>query len=161
MQYIPVQSSSWNQYNTPGLLLPWPLNLEHILHTVVSRIVVCPGSEWKYFLQWKFPDLRYVFWLYFVLAADLACTWQSVVMHSCGYSYSTTLLIATVLQASACKFATCRHVQGWANGSQRANCGSTRISCGCWLRSDNNLLARLVTGLIVHVINRRISASYL
>ena len=29
--------------------------------------------------------------------------------------------------------------QGWANGSQRANCGSTRISCGSWLRSDNLL----------------------
>ena len=103
----------------------------------------------KYFLQRKFPDLWYASWLYFVLAADLACTWyylQSVVMHSCGYSYSTTLLIATVLQASACKFATCRLVQGWANGSQRANCGFTGISCGCWLRSDNNLLARLVTG---------------
>ena len=27
--------------------------------------------------------------------------------------------------------------QGWANGSQRANCGSTRISCGSWLRFDN------------------------
>ena len=23
--------------------------------------------------------------------------------------------------------------QGWANGNQRANCGSSRISCGSWL----------------------------
>ena len=30
-------------------------------------------------------------------------------------------------------------IQEWANGSQRANCGSTRISCGSWLRSDNSL----------------------
>ena len=29
---------------------------------------------------------------------------------------------------------------GWANGSQWANCGSIRISCGSWLSSDNLLL---------------------
>ena len=53
-----------------------------------------------------------------------------------------TLTTTCMHDSCTCRSIACLSVyaQGWANGSQRANCGSTRISCGSWLRSDNNLL---------------------